>query len=116
MGEKYNSYWGFQNGEKRNARVKNVEEPLFMLNHYFKIDSKTNLNSGVMYQFGEVGNSNIDYQNANSPDPVYYKKCQVILVRFMLKIKESFRVNLLQIMKMQKKQNSFFGQSADQLE
>ncbi|MBJ2123391.1 carboxypeptidase-like regulatory domain-containing protein [Flavobacterium sp. IB48] len=74
MGEKYNSYWGFQNGEKRNARVKNVEEPLFMLNHYFKIDDKTNLNSGVMYQFGKVGNSNIDYQNANSPDPVYYRK------------------------------------------
>ncbi|MHC0444273.1 carboxypeptidase-like regulatory domain-containing protein [Flavobacterium sp. 3-218] len=74
MGEKYNSYWGFQNGEKRNARVKNVEEPLFMLNHYFKIDDKTNLNSGIMYQFGKVGNSNIDYQNADSPDPVYYRK------------------------------------------
>ncbi|MFC0777858.1 TonB-dependent receptor domain-containing protein [Flavobacterium sp. HJSW_4] len=72
--EKYNSYWGFQNGEKRNARVKNVEEPLFMLNHYFKIDNKTNLNSAVMYQFGKVGNSTIDYQNGDSPDPVYYKK------------------------------------------
>lgn len=74
MGEKYNSYWGFQNGEKRNARVKTVEEPLFMLNHYFKIDDKTNLNSSVMYQFGKVGNSSIDYQNADSPDPVYYRK------------------------------------------
>lgn len=74
MGEKYNSYWGFQNGKKRNARVKNVEEPLVMLNHYFKIDAKTNLNSSVMYQFGKVGNSSIDYQNADSPDPVYYKK------------------------------------------
>ncbi|MDQ1163716.1 carboxypeptidase-like regulatory domain-containing protein [Flavobacterium sp. SORGH_AS_0622] len=74
MGEKYNSYWGFQNGEKRNARVKNVEEPLLMLNHYFKIDAKTNLNSSVMYQFGKVGNSSIDYQNADNPDPVYYKK------------------------------------------
>lgn len=71
---KYNSYWGFQNGEKRNARVKNVEEPLLMLNHYFKIDEKTNLNSSIMYQFGKVGNSNIDYQKANSPDPVYYRK------------------------------------------
>lgn len=74
MDEKYNSYWGFQNGQKRNARVKTVEEPLFMLNHYFKIDEKTNLNSSVMYQFGKVGNSSIDYQNADSPDPVYYKK------------------------------------------
>ncbi|KOP37195.1 TonB-dependent receptor [Flavobacterium sp. WLB] len=74
MGEKYNSYWGFQNDKKRNARVKTVEEPLFMLNHYFKIDEKTNLNSSVLYQFGKVGNSNIDYQNGDSPDPVYYRK------------------------------------------
>ncbi len=74
MGEKYNSYWGFQNNKQRNARVKTIEEPLFMLNHYFKIDEKTNLNSGVMYQFGKVGNTNIDYQNADSPDPVYYRK------------------------------------------
>lgn len=74
MGETYNSYWGFQNGKKRNARVKKVEEPLFMLNHYFRIDEKTNLNSSLMYQFGKVGNSTIDYQNADSPDPVYYRK------------------------------------------
>ena len=74
IGETYNSYWGFQNEKKRNARVKKVEEPLFMLNHYFKIDEKTNLNSSLMYQFGKVGNSNIDYQNADSPDPVYYRK------------------------------------------
>lgn len=72
--EKYNSYWGFQNGKKRNARVKKVEEPLLMINHYFKINEKTNLNSSVMYQFGKVGNSNIDYQKADSPDPTYYRK------------------------------------------
>lgn len=72
--EKYNSYWGFQNDEKRNARIKKVEEPLLMLNHYFKINEKTNLNSSIMYQFGKVGNSTIDYQRANSPDPVYYRK------------------------------------------
>ena len=72
--EKYNSYWGFQNGEKRNARIKKIEEPLLMLNHYYKINEKANLNSAVMYQFGKVGNSTIDYQNTNSPDPVYYRK------------------------------------------
>lgn len=72
--EKYNSYWGFQNDEKRNARIKKVEEPLLMLNHYFKVNEKANLNSSVMYQFGKVGNSTIDYQRANSPDPTYYRK------------------------------------------
>ena len=72
--EKYNSYWGFQDGKKRNARMKTIEEPIVMLNHYFKINDHTNLNSSVMYQFGKIGNSNLDYQNANSPDPTYYRK------------------------------------------
>ena len=72
--EKYNSYWGFQEGKKRNSRIKTIEEPTFMLNHYFKINDKTNLNSSVMYQMGIIANSNIDYQNANSPDPTYYRK------------------------------------------
>jgi hypothetical protein len=72
--EKYNSYWGFQSDEKRNARIKKVQEPLLMLNHYFKLNEKANLNSSVMYQFGKVGNSTIDYQRTNSPDPTYYRK------------------------------------------
>jgi hypothetical protein len=72
--EKYNSYWGFQDGKKRNSRNKTIEEPILMLNHFFKINDHTNLNSGLMYQFGKIGNSNIDYQSANSPDPTYFKK------------------------------------------
>ncbi len=72
-GEKYNSYWGWQDGKKRNSRDKDVEEPIFMLSHYWKISDKTNLNTNVSYQFGEIGNSRIDYQNADNPDPTYYR-------------------------------------------
>jgi hypothetical protein len=71
---KYNSYWGFQGGKKRNSRIKEVEEPIVMLNHYFKINDETNLNTSISYQFGKISNSNLDYQNANSPDPSYYRK------------------------------------------
>lgn len=71
---KYNSYWGFQNDKQRNARIKTIEMPTIMLNHYFKINDKTNLNSSATYQFGKMANSNFDYQNANSPDPTYYRK------------------------------------------
>lgn len=74
MGDEYNSYWGFQNGKKRNARVKSVQEPVLMLNHNFTIDAQTQWKTGIMYQFGSVGNSNIDYQNAISPDPTYFRK------------------------------------------
>lgn len=72
-GEKYNSYWGWQNGEKRNSRVKTVEEPIFMLSHFWKITPKTNLNTNVSYQTGEVGNSRLDYQGKPNPDPTYYR-------------------------------------------
>jgi hypothetical protein len=72
--EKYNSYWGFQDGKKRNSRMKTIEEPILMLNHFFKINNHSNLNSSLMYQFGKIGNSNLDYQKANSPDPTYYRK------------------------------------------
>ena len=72
--ETYNSYWGFQNGKKRNAREKTIAEPIVMLNHYFTINDRSSLTSSVMYQFGYVGNSNLDYQNANSPDPTYFRK------------------------------------------
>lgn len=72
--EKYNSYWGFQAGQKRNSRVKTIEEPVLMLSHYCKFSDKAYLNSNLMYQFGKIGNTNIDYQHANSPDPAYYRK------------------------------------------
>ncbi|WP_413999688.1 carboxypeptidase-like regulatory domain-containing protein [Flavobacterium sp. W1B] len=72
--EKYNSYWGYQDGKKRNAREKTIEEPILMLNHYFKINDHSSLNSSLMYQFGKISNSNLDYQRANSPDPTYFRK------------------------------------------
>ena len=72
-GEKYNSYWGWQNGRKRNSRIKTVEEPIFILSHYWKVTSKTNLNTNVSYQFGKIGNTRLTYQGADNPDPTYYK-------------------------------------------
>ncbi len=71
---KYNSYWGDQEGEKRNSRVKDVEEPIFTLSHYWKFNSKTKLHTNLSYQFGEIGNSRVDFQKADNPDPNYYKK------------------------------------------
>jgi hypothetical protein len=71
---KYNSYWGFQNGQQRNSRIKTIEEPVLMLNDYFKINLTTQLHLGALYQFGKMGNTNIDYQHANSPVPSHYRK------------------------------------------
>jgi hypothetical protein len=72
-GIKYNSYWGYQNGDKRNSRNKIVEEPIFMLTDYWKVNPKTNVTLNFAYQFGKVGNSRLDYQGVNNPDPTYYR-------------------------------------------
>ncbi len=73
MGIKYNSYWGWQDGRKRNSREKNIDEPIIMLSHFWKLSEKTNLNTNVAFQTGTIGNSRIDYQLGNNPDPTYYK-------------------------------------------
>ncbi|WP_026703906.1 carboxypeptidase-like regulatory domain-containing protein [Flavobacterium soli] len=72
-GIKYNSYWGWQDGKKRNSRDKDLEEPILILSHYWKINEKTNLNTNVSYQFGKIGNSRFDFNGANNPDPTYYR-------------------------------------------
>ena len=73
-GIKYNPYWGYQNGKIRNSRVKRVNEPLVMLNHYWNITDKITLNTGFSHQFGEIGNSRIDFNGGSDPSPTYYRK------------------------------------------
>ena len=72
--ENYNSYWGWQNGMKRNSRVKKLEEPIFLLTHYWDISQKSNLETSLFYQFGSMGNSRLNYSNGPNPDPSYYRK------------------------------------------
>ncbi|WP_142784304.1 TonB-dependent receptor [Changchengzhania lutea] len=82
---KYNEYWGWQDGEKRNSRIKGVNEPIVMLNHYWELDSKTSLNTNMGYQFGKFSNSRLDYNGTDlidgfpqgggsNPSPTYYQK------------------------------------------
>jgi hypothetical protein len=69
----YNSYWGYQNGEKRNSRVRNNHTPMIMLNHYFNINDKTKLNTSAFYSFGKQGNTRLNWYNAADPRPDYYR-------------------------------------------
>ncbi|MDX1751804.1 MAG: carboxypeptidase-like regulatory domain-containing protein [Salinimicrobium sediminis] len=97
-GNSYNSYWGYQEGEIRNSRVREVEEPVLMLNHYWHISEKLKLNTNLAYQFGKTGNSRIDYGGSriftdsngetifigggSNPDPAYYQKLPSYFLRF----------------------------------
>ena len=96
-GIKYNEYWGFQDGKKRNSRIKEVEEPIFMLNYFWSLNSKTKLNTNLGYQFGSTGNSRIAFTGTNrvvtpdgqetfegggrNPSPTYYQKLPSYLER-----------------------------------
>ena len=90
-GIQYNSYWGIQNGKKRNSRTKKTIAPSFLLNHYWNLTKNTSIQTNIAYQFGKVANSRIDYNGSkldgtinriptivslggSNPDPTYYQK------------------------------------------
>ena len=72
-GIRYNEYWGYHDGEKRNSRVKRVVEPIILLNHDWSIDEKSSLETSIGFQFGEMGNSRLDYAGGGNPSPAYYQ-------------------------------------------
>ncbi len=69
----YNPNWGFQNGEKRNARVNNSHQPIAVLQHKWKLNENSSLNTAISYQFGRNGASALDWNNARDPRPDYYR-------------------------------------------
>ncbi len=86
-GIQYNSFWGYQNGEIRNSRIKELIEPIFILNHYWDINENTSLQTNIGYQYGQLGNSRLEFNGTNlnpnsgfpegggaNPDPTYYQK------------------------------------------
>ena len=97
-GQRYNSFWGDQNGEIRNSRIREVNEPVVMLNHFWTISGKIGLNTNLSYQFGKTGNSRIDFGGTRlvigpggqesfigggaNPDPSYYQKLPSYFLRF----------------------------------
>ncbi|KMQ69997.1 hypothetical protein ACM39_02880 [Chryseobacterium sp. FH2] len=74
MGKDYNSYWGWQDGEKRNSRIRKVFEPMFMLTDYLKIGKSSNWTNTVSYQIGSDARSRLDWFHAADPNPTYYRK------------------------------------------
>lgn len=96
-GNTYNPLWGEQDGEIRNSRVREISEPIFMLNHFWDISSKTKLNTNIAYQFGSIGNTRVDnggtrlvdfdgqssyVGGARNPDPSYYQNLPSYHLRF----------------------------------
>ena len=87
-GRQYNPFWGYQDGEIRNTRIREIEEPVFLLNHYWTVSDKTSINTNIGYQTGTIKNSRIDNNGttliesngqqffaggARNPSPDYYQ-------------------------------------------
>lgn len=69
----YNPNWGYQDGKKRNARVRRYIEPLVMMNYEFNVTENTKLITSASFRFGENGYSALDWYDAADPRPDYYR-------------------------------------------
>jgi hypothetical protein len=92
----YNPFWGIQDGAQRNARIREIDEPILMLNHYWDISPSVQINTNVAYQFGKIGNTRIDnggtrlvtidgqsafLGGAPNPTPEYYQNLPSFFLR-----------------------------------
>ena len=69
----YNPYWGYQNGEKRNARVGNYHQPMTMLTWYWKANENVDVKTTASYWFGRGGSTSLNWTDMNDPRPDYYR-------------------------------------------
>ncbi|MCX6333235.1 MAG: TonB-dependent receptor [Bacteroidia bacterium] len=70
----YNPYWGYQNDEVRNARVRSNNKPLFTLGHFWNPSEKLDIQTTVGYWFGKSGYTALNWYDPLDPKPDYYKK------------------------------------------
>jgi hypothetical protein len=69
----YNSYWGYQDGKKRNSRESRSFQPVATLRHVWTPGLKTTINTTLGYQGGRYGSTRLDWYNAADPRPNYYQ-------------------------------------------
>jgi len=70
----YNPYWGYQNGEVRNARVRSNNKPLITLAHFWTPSDKLDIQTTVGYWFGKGGYTALNWYDVLDPRPDYYRK------------------------------------------
>ncbi len=69
----YNSYWGYQDGKKRNSRIVKSFDPTTIITSDFKISETQRLRTGLAYHYSMYSNSALGFYNAPDPRPDYYR-------------------------------------------
>lgn len=77
----YNPNWGYQDDKKRSSRIRDIQEPVIMLNHYWNIGKNTSLNTNIGYQFGKIGNTRLDNGGNRNPTGNYYQRLPSYFLR-----------------------------------
>ncbi len=55
-GYTYNPNWGYQDGKVRNARMREIEEPMLLFSHTWKFNTRSTLLTTIAYQWGKTSN------------------------------------------------------------
>ncbi len=69
----YNSNWGYQNGDVRNANIGTNQQPVVILSHEWKINNKSSLETALSHTWGKRGSTALNWTNAPDPRPTYYR-------------------------------------------
>jgi hypothetical protein len=68
----YNPAWGYQQGQKRNSRVRTQFQPVAILDYRYTSGSMQ-WHTSLGFQSGSSANSGLDYYNGSNPRPDYYR-------------------------------------------
>ena len=69
----YNSYWGYQNGQIRNAKISTTNVPTAIASDVWNINDHSKLTASAFYSFGRTSITGLNYYNAPNPAPDYYE-------------------------------------------
>lgn len=69
----YNPNWGWQDGEKRNAKMTDGHTPMAIFTHYWDIDNSSKLETSIAYSKGKYNKTSLNWYNAEDPRPDYYR-------------------------------------------
>ena len=69
----YNPNWGWQDGEKRSARIVESFDPTAIVNWIWKPKTGTSLTTGAALRYSMYSSSALNWYNAADPRPDYYR-------------------------------------------
>ena len=68
----YNPYWGLQEGEKRNSRIGQSNQPIAILGYDWNVSRNTTLKTAVSFQSGRNGGTALQWVNGTNPAGDYH--------------------------------------------